>query len=81
MNDYQPERSSPRPPPAPPIASERIEFENKKFYFDLKENARGRVITIVEDVGGRRDRIMLPAGLAAEFVEALQRLLDFESKL
>jgi hypothetical protein len=64
-----------------PIASERIDFERKKFYIDLKENARGRFLSIVEDTGGRRSRIMLPAGAAREFMEALQRLADFEAKL
>jgi hypothetical protein len=47
----------------------------------LKENARGRLFKITEDVGGRRDTIMLPAGAGAEFVAALQRLVDYEAKL
>lgn len=70
-----------RPPPAPSIASESLEFENKSFFLDLRENARGRVYVITEDVRGRRDRIMLPAGAAAEFLDALRRLVEFEGKL
>ena len=45
-----------------PIASEKIVNERKIFFLDLKENQRGRFLKITEDVGGRRDTIMLSAG-------------------
>ena len=48
---------------------------------DLKENQRGRFMKITEDVGGRRDTIMLPAGAFKDFLEALARLVEYESKL
>lgn len=64
-----------------PIASEKIANDRKLFFIDLKENARGRFYKITEDVGGRRDTIMLPAPVAREFLEALQRLIEFEEKL
>ena len=67
--------------PSDPIASEKIAFERKIFFLDLKENQRGRFMKITEDVGGRRDTIMLPAGAFKEFLEALQRLVEFEGKL
>jgi hypothetical protein len=67
--------------PSDPIASEKIAFERKIFFLDLKENQRGRFLKITEDVGGRRDTIMLPAGAFREFLEALQRLVEFEGKL
>jgi hypothetical protein len=70
-----------RNPPSPPIASEKLMFERKVFFLDLKENDRGRFLKITEDVGGRRDTIMLPAGAFQEFVEALSRLVDYESTL
>jgi PurA ssDNA and RNA-binding protein len=70
-----------RPPPSPPIASEKVAFERKIFFLDLKENQRGRFLKITEDVGGRRDTIMLPAEAFKDFVEALGRLIEFESKL
>ena len=69
------------PPAATPLASEKIASERKVFYIDLKENNRGRYYKITEDVGGRRDTIILPAEAAQEFVEALSRLAEFESKL
>lgn len=64
-----------------PLASERIDFEHKRFFVDLKENARGRVFKITEDSRGKRNTIMLPSGAAAEFVTALQRLAEFEAQL
>jgi hypothetical protein len=64
-----------------PIASERIALERKVFFLDLKENQRGRFLKITEDVGGRRDTIMLPAAAFKDFVEALERLLEFEGTL
>ena len=73
--------SQQRPPPSPPIASEKITNEREILFLDLKENQRGRFLKITEDVGGRRDTIMLPAEAFKDFVEALQRLVEFEAKL
>jgi len=64
-----------------PIASEKIVNERKIFFLDLKDNQRGRFLKITEDVGGRRDTIMLPAAAFKDFVEALERLIEFERKL
>ena len=71
----------PEPASHAPIASEKVAFEQKLFYLDLKENNRGRFLKITEDVRGRRDTIMLPAEAFKDFVEALQRLLEYEAKL
>jgi hypothetical protein len=68
-------------PIAQPLASERIDIERKTFFIDLKENARGRFLKITEDVGGRRDTIMLPIPALREFIEALDRLGEYETKL
>ena len=65
----------------PPIASEKVTIDRKVFFLDLKENQRGRFLKITEDVGGRRDTIMLPAAAFQDFVEALARLIEFETKL
>lgn len=66
---------------SPPIASEKIAIERKIFFLDLKENPRGRFLKITEDVAGRRDTIMLPATAFKDFAEALERLIEFETKL
>lgn len=67
--------------PSEPIASEKVTMDRKVFFLDLKENQRGRFMKITEDVGGRRDTIMLPAAAFRDFLEALARLVDYESKL
>lgn len=63
------------------LASEKITADRKTFFLDLKENNRGRFLKITEDVGGRRDTIMLPAEAFLDFTEALLRLVEFEKKL
>ena len=64
-----------------PIASEKVAIERKIFFLDLKENQRGRFLKITEDVGGRRDTIIMPVSALSEFIEALTRISEFESKL
>ena len=76
MNDYIPQN-----PGSEPLAAEQVNFERKRFFIDLKENARGRVYVITEDVEGRRNRIMLPSGASREFMDALQRLVEYETSL
>jgi len=55
--------------------------DRKTFFLDLKENQRGRFLKITEVVSGRRSTIMLPAPAFQDFVEAPQRLIEFEGKL
>jgi len=43
------------------LFSEQVQIERKFFSFDLRENPRGRFLRITEDVGGRRDTIIMPA--------------------
>lgn len=48
------------------LLNEQIQVERKGFSFSLRENARGRFLRITEDVGGRRDTIIVPStGLEA----------------
>ena len=61
-----------------PLASEKVVIDRKIFFLDLKENNRGRFLKITEDVGGRRDTIMLPAEAFQDFADALLRLVEFE---
>ena len=64
-----------------PLASEKITVDRKIFFLDLKENARGRFLKITEDVGGRRDTIMLPSAAFRDFADALERLINLEGGL
>jgi len=64
-------------PPKPPVneetlKSDKVQIERKTFVFTLKENPRGRFLRITEDVGGRRDTIIIPAPGLEDF----KRLLD-----
>ena len=81
------ERSSPSghryfgaPPSKPPMNEEtlktgKIQIERKMFTFLLKENPRGRFLRITEDVGGRRDTIIVPAPGLDEFKKLLDEMV------
>ncbi len=64
-------------PPKPPVneetlKSDKVQIERKTFVFTLKENPGGRFLRIPEDVGGRRDTIIVPAPGLEDF----KKLLD-----
>jgi len=42
------------------LFSEQVQVERKQFTFELRENPRGRFLRATEDVGGRRDTIIIP---------------------
>lgn len=63
---------------SPPLFTEKIVTERKQFFLDLKENNRGRVLKITEDVHGRRDTIMVPAEALQDFHDAIGRILEFD---
>jgi len=60
---------------------EKVVVDRKIFYLDLKENQRGRFLKITEDVGGRRDTIILPANAFWDFASAFARLVAIERTL
>ena len=67
-------------PPKPPVnedtlRSNKIQIERKTFVFALKENPRGRFLRITEDVGGRRDTIIIPAPGLEEFKNMLEEMV------
>ncbi len=53
------------------LHTEKILADRKTFYLDLKENARGKVVKITEEVSGNRDTIMVPAEILGDFIAAL----------
>ena len=66
--------------PKPPInedtlKSEKIQIERKTFVLALKENARGRFLRITEDVGGRRDTIIIPAPGLDDFKKVVDEMV------
>ena len=63
----------PRPPvQEDTLKSAEVQIERKTFVLTLKENPRGRFLRISEEVGGRRDTIIIPSTGLEEF----QKLLD-----
>jgi hypothetical protein len=58
------------------LKSEKIQVERKTFILVLKENARGRFLRITEDVGGRRDSIIVPSTGLVDFKKAVESMLD-----
>ena len=61
------------------LASEKVVAGRKIFFLDYKENSRGRVLKITEDVNGRRDTIMVPDEALDDFADALERILNSDS--
>lgn len=55
---------------------ESLKVERKVLTLELKENPRGRFLRITEDVGGRRDAVILPAAGLRDFRDALDRLIE-----
>lgn len=58
------------------LHTEKILADRKTFFLDLKQNARGMVVKITEDVGGNRDTIMVPAEILGDFIAALSDIKD-----
>jgi hypothetical protein len=58
------------------LRTDQILIERKQFFFDLKENARGRFLRITEDVGGRRDAIIIPSTGLDLFRETIERAIE-----
>lgn len=66
--------------PKPPVnedtlKSDKVQIERKTFVFTLKENPRGRFLRITEDVGGRRDTIIIPAPGLEDFRKLLDEMI------
>lgn len=57
------------------IHSQRIQIERKTFVLALKENPRGRFLRITEDVGGRRDTIIIPAPGLEDFKKIIDHMV------
>ena len=57
------------------LRTEKIQVERKTFVIALKENPRGRFLRITEDVGGRRDTIILPSTGLGEFKRVIDEMV------
>ncbi len=54
--------------------SKQINIEQKKFFFDLKENHKGKYVRITE-VSGGRSCIVIPLSGAQSFSESLADIM------
>jgi hypothetical protein len=60
------------------IQSGKVLVERKQFFFDLKENERGRFLKITEEVNGRRNTIIIPSTGLNDFADLLQDMIEFD---
>ena len=82
----RPHGDRPPGPPKPPVNEEtlksaKIQIERKTFILALKENPRGRFLRITEDVGGRRDTIIIPAPGLEEFRQLLDEMVKAAAEI
>jgi hypothetical protein len=63
------------------LRTERIQIERKTFILTLKENPRGRFLRITEDVGGRRDNIIIPAPGLEDFQKLLAEIVKASAEI
>jgi hypothetical protein len=68
------------PPNEETLKSDKVQIERKTFVFTLKENPRGRFLRITEDVGGRRDTIIIPAPGLEDFKKLLEDMVRASSE-
>jgi PurA ssDNA and RNA-binding protein len=63
------------------LKSEKVQIERKTFLFTLRENPRGRFLRITEDVGGRRDTIIIPAPGLEDFKKLLDEMVKASAEI
>jgi hypothetical protein len=79
---YGQPHSQPRPPVnEDTLKSAEVQIERKFFVFTLKENPRGRFLRITEDVGGRRDTIIVPSTGLAEFKKLVDEMVKASGEI
>ena len=57
------------------LKSGQVQIERKNFIFSLKENPRGRLLRITEDIAGRYNSIIIPATGLNEFKKLLEDMI------
>jgi hypothetical protein len=63
------------------LKSGHLQIERKAFAFALKENLRGRLLRITEEIGGRRNSIIIPATGLVEFRNMLEEMIKASETL
>jgi hypothetical protein len=86
LSPSYPSRSFGGRAPKPPVNEDTlktasVQIERKTFIFALKENPRGRFLRITEDVGGRRDTIIIPAPGLEDFQNVLKEVVQASAEI
>lgn len=73
-------------PPRPHVVEDTlksgvVQIERKTFVFTLRENPRGRLLRITEDIGGRRNAIIIPSTGLVEFKKLLEEMIKASDEL
>ena len=63
------------------LQNHTLRVERKHFSFDIKENPRGRFLRITEEVGGRRDAIIIPLSGIEQFRDLLNEVIKATNDL
>jgi len=63
------------------LKSAEVQIERKNFILTLKENPRGRFLRITEDVGGRRDTIIIPSTGLDEFKKLVDEMVKASAEI
>jgi len=63
------------------LKSGELQIERKFFVLTLKENPRGRFLRISEEVGGKRNSIIIPSTGLAEFKKLLDEMVKADSEI
>uniref|UniRef100_A0A8C3BZC6 Purine rich element binding protein A n=1 Tax=Cairina moschata TaxID=8855 RepID=A0A8C3BZC6_CAIMO len=77
-----PQISRERPHETQELASKRVDIQNKRFYLDVKQNAKGRFLKIAEvGAGGNKSRLTLSMSVAVEFRDYLGDFIEHYAQL
>ncbi|GAA6099225.1 transcriptional activator protein Pur-alpha [Tachysurus ichikawai] len=64
------------------LASKRVDIQNKRFYLDVKQNAKGRFLKIAEvGAAGNKSRLTLSMSVAVEFRDYLGDFIEHYAQL
>jgi|YelNatPaOPRAMG01_1025707.scaffolds.fasta_scaffold06164_3 hypothetical protein len=91
MNSQDASSSERRPPESAPgsgakapehtLKTDQLQIERKTFLFVLRENARGRFLSITEESRGHRDRIIIPAPGLPDLSRVIQDMIKAAAEI
>jgi transcriptional activator protein Pur-alpha len=62
------------------LVCKTLQFEHKLFYFDLKENPRGKYLKISEKTAANRSTIIVPSGGVGWFLELFTYYIETDER-